>query len=82
MGIKLKTAIINCSAIIANIGIGFLLCTLFTRNSTSNFMMFACGTALLSTIIVLMIANRSNLKLDLYSTDTENIKFFILNFRL
>ena len=74
MSIKFKTAILNCSSIIANIGTGFLLSYLFNKNISSNFAMFSCAISVVSTLIVFIIANRSNIKLDLPTLKNLTLK--------
>lgn len=76
---KLTNILTYIIPITLNIGLGFLLNNLFSKNDSSNFIMFFCGFTILSTLVVYIISQKINFKLDLFSYKFDKPIHVILN---
>lgn len=76
---KLKEIITYIATVLINISLGFLLTTLFFKDSKDNFILITCGVILFSILIDSVVAKKLNFKLDIYAYNIEDIKYLILN---
>jgi len=76
---KIYSTVINLIAILVNLGLGLLLNFLFYKNNTENFVVFACGVVILSTLVIYLISQRLGFKLDISVFEIDDPKYLILN---
>ena len=76
---KLKELFIYAATIATNLLIGFLLTLIFFNGNKENFIFMACGTILVSLLVVSIISQKFNYKLDIFAYQIEDIKYLILN---
>ena len=76
---KLKEIIIYASTIAINVLLGFLFTLLFFKNE-SKYLVFGAGIAILiSSLSVMIVAQKMDYKLDLLAQDLSDPKHLLLN---
>lgn len=76
---KSKEIITYIGTILTNILLSWIFTLILFFDRKENFIFVACTTISLSLLIVYIIAQKMNYKLDIFAYNIEDVKFLILN---
>jgi len=76
---KLKNFLATFISCLIPIGMGFLLSLIFIGDAISYFVMFSIGFSVVALIVLSIIANKYNVKLDLHTYDSSSNMSMLLN---
>lgn len=76
---KLKEGLIYLITVAGNFLLSFLINLIIFKTNMENFIFVACSIIVLVTLVVYIIAQKNNYKLDIFAYNIEDQKYLILN---